>query len=422
MKAGPVDCDVLIVGGGAAGIGAADGAQDADRTVLLERQAFLGGLATTAMVGTVCGLYYNDGSTPPAYAMDGMLPRFGDRLAERSNSRPYVRDDGLAFLPYDVWAFQRVADEMVEALSNVQPVFHATVCEVGIDENRVVRVDALVLNRRVSFRPIQIIDCTGDATVLGVAGARRTFGGGTQAASVVFVMDGVDAKSSPNLGMAVLREVERGIAEGVLDAPCRNVCLVPPCNDSGRQYIKIVIPERVEDRYDNPAILEQAGRRLVDQLSVFLVDRCVPFANARLTRTAVHVGVRAGYRGAGRATLTKDDVLNGRAFPDGVARGTWPIEIWGQDHKPKLERLPKGSYEIPAGCLMSRDFENVLLAGRCASADDEAMASTRVIGTSMAMGWAAGVIAAGRAGNRSDSESVDIVRRRQLGAVEQPHG
>jgi len=98
----------------------------------------------------------------------------------------------------------------------------------------------------------------------------------------------------------------------------------------------------------------------------------------------------------GRYQLTREDVISGRKFPDGVARAGWPIELWHDGHLgATYEYLEDGqTYDIPLRSLQARDVDNLFVAGRCMSATHDALGSVRVIGTCLATGEAVGLAAA----------------------------
>ena len=113
--------------------------------------------------------------------------------------------------------------------------------------------------------------------------------------------------------------------------------------------------------------------------------------NSSIAEMSPHVVDREGPRLCGEYTLTDDDVLNARRFPDGTVRNAWPIEFWDQEKGPSYRYLSPGEYhEIPLRCLKAQDISNCWCAGRCISATREALASTRVIGTCIALGEEAG--------------------------------
>jgi hypothetical protein len=141
---------------------------------------------------------------------------------------------------------------------------------------------------------------------------------------------------------------------------------------------------------------EVEARRQVTQLVAFFRERVPGFERCRLAATATQIGVRESRRIVGEYVLTRDDVLQARAFDDAVARSAYPIDI----HNPAgsgttTHRLPPGqSYEIPYRCLLPRGVDGLLVAGRCISTTHEALASARLTPTVMTLGQAAGTAAA----------------------------
>src|ERR1022692_3479092 len=121
MSTTTLTCDVLVVGGGAAGVAAATAAGRAcARVVLLERYGFLGGLATTAQVGTICGLYLRDTTGAEAVPVaGGFATELAARLQQTAGTKPLCVDRGLWVLPYFPPDFARVADAVVSETKNV---------------------------------------------------------------------------------------------------------------------------------------------------------------------------------------------------------------------------------------------------------------------------------------------------------------
>ena len=159
----------------------------------------------------------------------------------------------------------------------------------------------------------------------------------------------------------------------------------------------------------------------VQQAMQFLRTEIPGFASAHLSGVAPKVGVRETRRIQGDVVLTGDDVLRGVKRDDGIAKGGHHVDIHGAGTFQKRVPVDGGmSYDIPFGCLIPTGFSNVLVAGRCLSSDRDANGSARVIGTSMAMGQAAGTAAAlaskaSRAGDGSvNMRSVDVGALRSL--------
>jgi len=435
------ECDVLTVGGGAAGIAAAvAAARSGASVVLLEKYGFFGGLATAGMVGTICGLYVRD-PAKARYAAGGFAREWAERLARTSASLPEQVSEGLHVLPCDPWAFARLADAVVGETPGLTPVLHGVLTGVTVHGARAAEARCLVWNREVAIRPQCIVDCTGEATAVRLAGGQVEDPAAPQAAGMVFRMDGVDeAVSVPAGRIAALREIVRGVQDGRLPPACGQVSFVPGAAHGGRVYLKLALlptgdvvqASRLQapdwqarclphpGDWNGMTALELGARERVDQLARFLAEAVPHFRGARLGQAAPQVGIRVGTRACGRATLTEDDVLSCRAFPDGVACGAWPIEEWRDTRRPRMRPLPEGGrYEIPMGCLVAEKLENVLVAGRCISATPGALASARVIATAMATGWAAGTAAAFLARGRPLASAVAQARKDQVAETDE---
>lgn len=410
------ECEVLVVGGGAAGIAAAVGAARSGASViLLERYGFLGGLATAGMVGTICGLYHRAEDSQACYVCSGFVREWAERLAQSSSSEPVSMSDGLWVLPYDNWSFRRLADEISQTTPGLELILHGTLTSVKVCEKHVVEVNALVWDRNITLRPKCIVDCTGEATVVYLArgGVEESK---TQAAGVLFTMAPVEV-SLQTIGerVSILRQIVNGVAQGRLDKACRNVSLVPLVDFNKGVCFKLALANNFNDSFRKMTLLELEARKLIDELSCFLISSCPAFKMARLSDVAIQVGIRIGRRVKGQTVLSETDVLECRKFSDGVACGVWPIEERFSDGQFRLTHLPVGGYyEIPLGCLMARDLDNVFTAGRCISGSERALCSARVIGTTLATGWAAGVAAAVQAAGKPVSVAVQRLREEQV--------
>jgi hypothetical protein len=185
--------------------------------------------------------------------------------------------------------------------------------------------------------------------------------------------------------------------EGRLPKGSANLALAPspqPGEVIGKLTLSAIAEELPASR-DFMTMAEQEGRRRVLAVTEFL-KALPPFARAFVSHVAPQVGVRESARAIGRYQLTRDDVLSGRKFEDGIARASWPIELWEDGRLgATYEYLADGAhYDVPLRCLQARDMTNLFVAGRCMSATHEALGSARVIGTCLATGEAVGRAAA----------------------------
>jgi hypothetical protein len=417
MSTPTLTCDVLVIGGGAAGVAAATAAGRAGaKVVLLERYGFLGGLATTAQVGTICGLYLRDTAGAEAVPVAGGFPNeFAACLQQTSGTKPLCVDRGLWVLPYFPPDFARVADTVVGESNNVQLILHATVADARAENSRINEIRALAWNELLLLRPTAAVDCTGEATAAALAGVASENGATDQSPALVFVLENVDPGLAQRGLLEVRRELRVAIQNGDLPALCERLSLVPGTGTNGCYAFKFsLLPAKPDHAlWQQVTDWEREARALIDPLVRFFRQKVAAFRNARLASVAPQLGVRSGRRILGRARLKNDEVLNARKSSLGIARGCWPMERWGKSPRPEMNYFAERDfYDIPLDCLRPVELENVFVAGRCLSAETGAMTSARVIGTALATGWAAGTAAAFQASGRSPEDAVAAVRQK----------
>jgi len=416
MSTTTLTCDVLVIGGGAAGIAAATAAgRVGAKVVLLESYGFLGGLATTAQVGTICGLYLQDSTGAQATPVaGGFASEFATRLQQVATTKPLRVDRGLWVLPYFPQDFAHMADSIVGESGNVQLILHATVAEARADNSRINLVRALAWNEPLDFSPKAVVDCTGEATAAALAGASSENGGADQAPALVFVLENVDPGLAERGLLEVRRELRVAVQNGALPALCERLSLIPGTGANGRFAFKFsLLPAKPDSAlWQQVTDWEREARALLEPIARFLKQKVAAFRNARLASVAPQLGVRSGRRVLGRARLTDDDVLSVGKSPRGIARGCWPMERWIASPKPEMTYfVERDFYDIPLDCLRPVELENIFVAGRCLSATTGAMTSARVIGTALATGWAAGTAAAFQASGRSLDDAVATIRK-----------
>jgi hypothetical protein len=407
-----VTYDVAVVGGGAAGLAAAvASARAGARTLLVERYGFLGGMATAGMVSTICGLYRDSATGAPEPLNEGFPEDFARRLAAMPGCASPVRRGRTFVLPYTPFAFACLADEIAAAEPNLDVRLHAYLAGVEAGPGRIESLRIATWERTVDVGARVVVDATGDAVVAHRAGAATETAAAPdrQLPSLVFVLQAVDTDAlGPGPRVALVRAVVGAEREGRLPAGSSNLVL-SPSPQPGEVVGKLAlggIEAAISERRDFLTAAEQEGRRRVLAIAAFL-KVMPPFQGSFVSHTAAQVGVRESRRVVGQYELTREDVLAARRFEDGVARGSWPIELWRENQLgASYEYLEEGQvYEIPLRSLRARDVDNLIVAGRCMSATHEALGSARVIGTCLATGQAAGGAAA-RAAGRAEARVV----------------
>lgn len=402
-------CDVAVVGAGAAGIAAAVAAAEAGLgVVLLERYGFVGGLASSAMVGTVCGLYYR-GAGGPRYAVRGFARAFAEGLAAASESGPVAGKDGLYFLPYAVEAFHQEACTWLQR-HGVRLRLHSPVAGVECRGRRIVCLQVHGADAVFRLHPQVVVDCSGEALVSRLAGAACLPMSQPQADAFVFRVAGLPEVPESALTLVLLRALRRGVAQGRLEPICERLSLVPGSQVRDSALLKLGLPG-VGDR----TRAELTARALCHDIVRYLRGSDVALAGLRIAAMAPQLGVRSGPCPRGLAVLDEASVLAAAKPEDGVACGAWPVEYWGEGRRPTMRCFAMDDhYLIPAPALVSRDFDNLFFAGRGFSATEMAMASARVIGTCLGTGYAAGALAAARLQRGDWRAGIETVRRRQV--------
>lgn len=391
------EADVVVAGGGPAGLGAAlAAARRGASVVLLERYGFLGGNFTAASVGTVCGLYLDTGSGFDP-VVGGIAEEFTGRLATAGSGVGPVPFKRTAVFVYVPWAAKRLADHLVTE-AGVDLLLHSLVADVVVADGRLDAVIVATKRGLAAVRGRVVVDATGDADVATFAGVPTVLGdpGHRQHASMQFVLQHAD----PERAMAAIATLGPAIERSGAALSRDGGALIPTLRPG--EFIGAMTRVRAPDGgpidVTDPRQAkwgELEGRRLAEEAAEFVREHIDGFGDAFLADTATTLGVRETRRIVGAATLTGAEVAAGARQADVVARGAWPREYHVRDRGTEYEFLPPGvAYDIPFGALRTREIPNLLVAGRCISADHDALASTRVMAPSLALGEAAGTAAA----------------------------
>jgi hypothetical protein len=427
------DTDVLVVGGGPAGIGAAIGAADAGaRVVLAERYGFLGGNATAALVMPLMSFHtqvptpQKTGATtllptdhgPGQAVVGGVLARLLERLVRAGGAIAPSLSTGYV-VPFDPEWFKIIALELLDE-AGVEYLLHAFASDVVCDG----RVNAVVFETKsgpIAIRARVTVDCTGDADVAVRAGAPFEIGrhdGLVQPMTLMFRVVDFERTAFANYvkehpkqwrGVHGLWDLVRRATEaGELDLPREDILFFATPHEHELSVNCTRVTQVLGTDVWDLSYAEREGRRQMRQIAAFFRKYVPGFEHSYVAQSGVNVGVRETRRIVGDYQLTVDDVLGARKFEDAVARGAYPVDI----HNPTgsgtiLKRLPPGeSYDIPLRCLLPRKIDGLLVAGRCLSGTHEAHSSYRVMPIVMATGQAAGVCAAIAAKRRAPPRDV----------------
>ncbi|MEZ4947957.1 MAG: FAD-dependent oxidoreductase [Saprospiraceae bacterium] len=402
--------DVLVAGAGAAGIAAAiAAAKEGLQVCLIERNAYPGGKATAAYVGTICGLYYRSQGSDAKFAMEGFPKDFALEIQERSQSQAIQFGKGLHFLPYQRNAFIEVSNELLES-NGVHCFFDTSILKIKVLKDGFQSdVKGKSANNIIFCKTL--IDASGEAGIAELTGLPTSTEEEYQAAAQVFELGNLKEGRQEVISLALIRMIQKGISEGDFPIAYKRLSLVPGSIKDGKALFKLGIPLKVTDDAQSKKELDYFAFEAVNFLFEYLKKHSSIFKNSTLELVAPEVGVRTGRRHIGETILSKDTVLEGRKDKDSIARGVWPIEFWAPGENPRMEYFAEEDYyDIPAGTLISQQIENLFFAGRHISAEAEAIASARVIGTCLQTGYAAGKLAAGKVLGVGQKETVKKIQ------------
>lgn len=423
------EVDVLVVGGGPAGIMAAEAAaMDGARTMLIESRGFLGGNLAIGL--PILGFLGRKGNQ----IIKGLPQRFIDRLREKGAASGHV--------PCKLHVSLTIIDPeqaKSEALSTVEragvEVLMYVLCVDVVKRDG--KVCGVVIESKAGREAIlarTVIDCTGDADVAFRAGVECRKGdetGGMQPPTLMFCMRGVDVDAlrraivehpdvydmdtmpaeqfrRRNFITVGLRRQIAQAREAGIDIPVARTILITGMADD-EIWVNMSRVNGVDST--DPASYthgESVARGQIYEIERYL-KRFVPgFAEAEMKCVAPFMGIRESRVIVGRYVLTADDILSCRRFDDAIAVASYPVDIHHAVGGDCSLYWCEDCYDIPFRSIVPASVGGLLVAGRCASLSHEAMASARVMSTCMAMGEAAGRAAAQALREGVDAADIDV--------------
>ena len=415
--------DVVVIGGGPGGIGAAIGAartgkRVSRRVALIERYPILGGMGTAALVNNFCPAHW-DGQR---FIIGGVFGELRQRLIARKAiySMAPLPTTNPILEPYDPDVFAAEVDSMCRE-SGVELLLNTRISSVEFHPAQSATVH---LGDGQTLTASTVVDATGDALIAHQAGVPSTFGNANTHAvmplTFCYMIGPIDLQAAKaGLPDAVRYDPLVGeeffyfsgwhpvVDQWVREARQKGELSIP------RDHISAIVsvpgkPQYATINYGRVTIQDptdpvqlaaagQEGKRQIEEGIRFFRKYIPGLSHVELVQTARQIGVRESRQIVGLYTLTAEDVLSCRQFDDCIAQCCYPIDI----HEPGkdttiMKHIPRGQhYDIPWRCLVPlKGPDNLIVAGRSISATSEAMSSLRVSPSVMAIGEAAGVTAA----------------------------
>ena len=428
------EVDVLVCGGGPAGIAAALGAaRSGARTMVIEQHGCLGGVATSSLIGTWFGSYSRDGRYP---VIRGVFQEVVDALVAQGAAIPQTNDlDGggpysgyapwhRGTVPFDYEVAKRLFDQLILD-AGIGLRYFTQALHPKVEDSR---IDGIFVASKagVEFvRAAVVVDATGDADVTHRSGCPMLIGleeeghrGWMSPGSMSFVLDGVDGKAFGDYcraGDYRFRELITSLREKDAWPYDSDIFIAFETPDPKRFYVK-VSPTTNDQGFDgtDPDVLTlgmHRGRAVVQEQLEILRAYFPGFASATLLQTAPAFGVRNTRRIVGEYQVTVDDVLEGQVPEDTVAFTGyhWDMATPGAEQRllHKVD-IPKPYAAIPYSCLVPTGIDNLITPGRAISAEWDVLGPFRIMPAAFAMGQAAGIAAARAADGGVPIRQVDV--------------
>ena len=395
--------EVVVVGGGPAGIAAAVAAGRAGRsTLLIERYGFLGGAGTAAGLSTFCGLHANVHGEHKR-VIRGICDDVLERLQRMNALRvPHLSvQKRIQAQAYDISAYKIVADELlVEA--KVKPLFHALAVGVVKDSDKT--IDAVIVETksgRGAVRGRLFIDGSGDGDVAAWAGAPFEVGdgkGNMLYPSTMYRICGVDPEKAGEAWERIPELMDEAEKRG-RRFPRKKPIVRPQPNpiEWRANLTQIRNPDGTAVSGIDAQQLtygEIEGRRQCWDTFQFIKSVTPGFERAYIVEIAPQIGIRETRRVRGEYMLTEDDVLGCATFPDSIGVNGWPVEAHVAGNVDfRFARKPRGFNQLPYRMIVAQKVDNLFVAGRCASMTHGGQSAARVTGPCFVMGQAAGTAA-----------------------------
>ncbi len=391
--------DVVVCGGGPAGIAAAiEAGRSGAKTLLIENNGCLGGVWTSGSLTWILDYHHQK----------GILKEITSELSRRGAECPI--DTGSGSFAFDLESMKILLDELALD-AGVKIRFHTRVCSTLVEKGRLSHIITESKSGREAWKAKLFVDATGDGDLAAQAGCGFDFGdpennGATQPFSLLGIITGVQFDEIKDYtrwigdkGQASKKKLLAAIQLGGYEPSYRK----PSIHPISHNLFKIMANHEYGfSAIDADDVSEATliGRGELHKVINALKNKGGIWKNIRLVSSAEQIGIREGRRIHGLYTVSTDDLKDGIFHDDAIAEVRFGVDVHSvkKAEDSKVNSYSRGikskPYTIPLRALIAKDVDGLLLAGRCISGDFIAHSSYRVTGPVTTIGQAAGRAAA----------------------------
>lgn len=404
---------LIVVGGGLAGVSAAvSAAREGLRVLLVEKSGCLGGALSNNLVYPFTKYWTRDPEDDhQQYLSAGLFAEMRQR--EAALLEQYKEAASKTEYHFKPEYFKLLLDDMVTE-AGVDMLFHAQLFDVKTAGNQVQEISVATVSGAVKYTADRFIDATGNGDLFALAGCDYQSGrerdGLCQPMTTCFRMSNVDLNQFQEDISRLQKLYKQQQADGILTNPRENLLYF---DGIGENILHFNTTRVIKEDPSDPKQISRAemtARRQVHETVKFLKENSTAFDHSTLISMANEIGVRESRKLKGMYILTQEDLKNMTDFEDSIALGNYDIDIHSPDGSGTSHYyFKKGEfYKIPYRCLVPKEYTNLLVAGRCISVTHEAQASIRIMAICACLGEAAGMAAAESYYSGVSVQNVDI--------------
>ncbi|MBQ3597607.1 MAG: FAD-dependent oxidoreductase [Clostridia bacterium] len=390
--------NLVVVGGGLSGVAASiSAAREGLDVLLIERSGSLGGAISNNLVFPFMKFWeFDKDAKIKRFINTGIFTEIRQTAMEFED---FGDQTGWNLVNFKPEAVKRALDKMVVD-ANVQVLFHSTVFDASVSDNTIKSVKVLTKSGVIEICADYFVDASGDGDLIALSGCEYQLGreedGLCQPMTTCFRMSGVDLDLLKKDYPILQEKYKQARANGDIKNPRENILTMTGIGD-GILHLNTtrVIKLNPTDAFDLSKA-EIIAREQVYEMVKFLKANSCAFNNATVISVADEIGVRESRKLKGLHLLTAKEIISCHKFDDVIAIGNYEIDI----HNPsgsgtELHYFKEGeNYQIPYRSLLPKEIGNLIVAGRCLSAEHKAHAAVRIMPICACMGQAAGTAVA----------------------------